>query len=171
MKPHHCPPLRRPTPSAEIQPVTAPLRPCGCVFLGVLIAVFLLSLTCKVWSRPLAETLFWVSCPDSRLAQAYIGFMAREFICSMTGCGRGRRPFGLHLPRPIDPTLCGNSTQATHFAPCLALASPCTLQKTKNLFFLVQTKMSWRTLLVIWFSRQPLGFKVQSCPVLQQSHK
>ena len=35
-------------------------------------------------------------------------------------------------------------------------------------FFLVQTKMSWRTLLTtIWYSRPPLGTKVQSFLVLR----
>ena len=34
-------------------------------------------------------------------------------------------------------------------------------------FFLVQTKMSWRTQFIIWYSRQRLRIKVQSCPVLQ----
>ena len=33
------------------------------------------------------------------------------------------------------------------------------------LFFWVQTKMSWRSLLTSQYSRQPLGIKVQSCPV------
>ena len=31
---------------------------------------------------------------------------------------------------------------------------------------MVQTKMRWRILLNIWCSRQRLGIKVQSCPVL-----
>ena len=35
------------------------------------------------------------------------------------------------------------------------------------IFFLVQTKVSWRTLLITWYSRQRLGIKVQSCPVLR----
>ena len=34
-------------------------------------------------------------------------------------------------------------------------------------FSLVQTKVSWRTLLIIWYSRPRLGIKVQSCPVLR----
>ena len=34
-------------------------------------------------------------------------------------------------------------------------------------FFLVQTKMSWRSLLTSQYSRQPLGIKAQSCPVLR----
>ena len=37
--------------------------------------------------------------------------------------------------------------------------------------FLVQTKMSWRGLLIIWYSRPRLGIKVQSCAVLRWSHK
>ena len=36
-----------------------------------------------------------------------------------------------------------------------------------HLFFLVQTKMSWRTLLTIEYLIQPLGIKVQSFPVLR----
>ena len=31
----------------------------------------------------------------------------------------------------------------------------------------VQTKMSWCSLLTVWYLRQLLGIKVQSCPVLQ----
>ena len=45
--------------------------------------------------------------------------------------------------------------------------------RTKNdgsansiLFFLVQTKMSWCILLIIWYSRKPLGIKVQSCATM-----
>ena len=34
-------------------------------------------------------------------------------------------------------------------------------------FFLVQTKMSWRSLLISQYSRWPLGIKVQSCPALR----
>ena len=34
-------------------------------------------------------------------------------------------------------------------------------------FFLVQTKMSWRSPLTSQYSRQPLRIKVQSCPVLR----
>ena len=33
-------------------------------------------------------------------------------------------------------------------------------------FFLAQTKMSWHTLPIVWHSRQPLGIKAQSRPVL-----
>ena len=41
--------------------------------------------------------------------------------------------------------------------------------KTSFLFFsfLVQTKMSWHSLLTVWYSRQPPRIKVQSCPVLR----
>ena len=38
---------------------------------------------------------------------------------------------------------------------------------SSTLLFLVQTKMSWRTLFIRWYSRQPLGIKVQGCPVLR----
>ena len=34
-------------------------------------------------------------------------------------------------------------------------------------FIFVRTSMSWCTLLIIWYSRQPLGIKVQSCLVLR----
>ena len=34
-------------------------------------------------------------------------------------------------------------------------------------FFLVQTKVSWHTLFIIWYLRQRLGIKVQSCSVLR----
>ena len=34
-------------------------------------------------------------------------------------------------------------------------------------FVLVQTKMSWRTLFIIWYTRQPLGIKAQGCLVLR----
>ena len=34
-------------------------------------------------------------------------------------------------------------------------------------FFSVQTTVSWYTLFIIWYSRQPLGIKVQSGPVLR----
>ena len=33
--------------------------------------------------------------------------------------------------------------------------------------FLAQPKMSWRSPLTSQYSRQPLGIKVQSCPVLR----
>ena len=42
----------------------------------------------------------------------------------------------------------------------------CILNLNFSNFFLVQTKVSWRTLFIIWYSRQRLGIKVQSCPVL-----
>ena len=34
-------------------------------------------------------------------------------------------------------------------------------------YFSVQTKMGWRSLLTVWYSRQPLRIQVQSCPVLR----
>ena len=34
-------------------------------------------------------------------------------------------------------------------------------------FVLVQSKMSWCSLLTAWYSRQPLGIKAQSCPGLR----
>ena len=38
---------------------------------------------------------------------------------------------------------------------------------TKSFFFFVEAKMSWRSLITVWDSRQPLGIKAQSCPVLR----
>ena len=35
------------------------------------------------------------------------------------------------------------------------------------LFVFVQTKVTWRTLRITWYSRQRRGIKVQSCPVLR----
>ena len=50
----------------------------------------------------------------------------------------------------------------TAFRPRSAMVA--TLQ---NLLFWAQAKMSWRGLLTLRYSRQPLGIKVQSCPVLR----
>ena len=73
--------------------------------------------------------------------------------------------------------------------PCVPYSSVATTNRSTNTFrcrarhldhlwvwtmwtiFLVQTKMSWRTLFIIWYSRQLLGIKVQSCPMLRSSHK
>ena len=57
----------------------------------------------------------------------------------------------------------GGLTQALGMGPvCIKDA-----YKNGMIFFVVQTKVSWRTLFIIWYSRQRLGIKVQSCLVLR----
>ena len=54
---------------------------------------------------------------------------------------------------------CSNTAHGTILLEslgCLIIINP----------FLVQTKMSWRSLHNAWYSTPPLRIKVQSCPVL-----
>ena len=70
-----------------------------------------------------------------------------QIVALRAQCARSARALRLRLPQ------------------CYQMILEETL-RVKDIFF-VQTKMSWRRLLTVWYSRQPLGIKVQSCPVLQ----